>query len=75
MPMKQKTIDEILLPYKEDIPLDPSVMMGDRIVHALELMVNRNLKRIAVLHNNRPVGMLRLEDAFRMLGINMPEKH
>lgn len=72
--MKQKTINEILLPYQKGIPLDPSVMMGDRIIHALEIMLKYNLKRIAVLHNDRPVGMLCMEDAFRNLGLKMPEK-
>jgi len=72
--MERKKIDEILLPYKEGIPLQPHVMISDRIIHAVELMVKSDLKYIAVVKNNRPVGMLRLEDAFRKLGLQMPDK-
>ena len=72
--MERKKIDEILLPYKEGIPLHPRVRISDRIIHAVELMVNNNMTYIAVIKNNRPIGMLRLEDAFRKLGLQIPDK-
>jgi hypothetical protein len=72
--MRQKTVDEILLPYREGIPLHPSVVMGDKITHAVELMLKSNLKYIAVVRNQTPVGMLRLEDAFQRLGLRLPKK-
>ena len=43
--------------------------MGDRIIHAIELMVRNNLKCIAVLKNQRPIGMVHLEDAFQKMGL------
>ena len=70
--MRQKRVVEIVVPYQEDIPLHPSVTLNDKIVQAVELMVNHNLSRIAVVRNRRAVGMIRLEDAFGKLGLRMP---
>jgi signal-transduction protein with cAMP-binding, CBS, and nucleotidyltransferase domain len=47
--------------------------MGDRIIHAIELMVRNNLKCIAVLKNQRPIGIVHLEDAFQKIGL-MPAR-
>ncbi len=68
--MRIRKVDEILRPYAEGIPLDPSVHMGDRIIHAIELMVKNNLKCIAVLKNQRPIGIVHLEDAFQKIGLH-----
>jgi hypothetical protein len=67
--MRRRKVDEILLPYEEGVPLDPSVSIGDSIITAIELMVGMNLKQITVLRNQRPVGMVRLEDAFKKMGL------
>jgi len=67
--MRRKRVTEILLPYREGLPLDPSVSVDDRITHAIELMVNHNVRQLAVVKNERPVGMVRLEDAFEKLGL------
>jgi hypothetical protein len=67
--MRRRKVDEILLPYEDGVPLDPSVRIGDSIITAIELMVGMNLKRITVLRNQSPVGMVRLEDAFRKMGL------
>ena len=72
--MERKKIEEILLPYQQGIPLHPSVAMGDKLIHAVKLMVESNVNCIAVVENNRPVGMLRLQDAFQKLGLRIPEK-
>ena len=68
--MRKTKVDEILRPYTEGIPIDPSVHMGDRIIHAIELMVKNNLKCITVLKNQRPIGIVHLEDAFRKIGLH-----
>jgi hypothetical protein len=68
-PMKEKRVEEILLPFRKGVPLCPSVTMSDKITHAVELMVNNNLKFIAVVRNERPIGMVCLEDAFKKLGL------
>jgi CBS domain-containing protein len=67
--MRRRKVDEILQPYVEGVPLDPSVHLGDQIIHAIELMVRNNMKCIAVLRNQRPVGIVRLEDAFLKIGL------
>ncbi len=71
--MRRRKVDEILLPYEDGLPLDPSVRIGDRIITAIEVMVGKNLKQIAVVRNQRPVGMVRLEDAFKKIGLTMTE--
>jgi CBS domain-containing protein len=67
--MRKRKVEEIILPYREGIPVSPSVTAGDKITHAIELMVSHNLKSIAVVRHNRPVGMARLEDAFQKIGL------
>jgi CBS domain-containing protein len=67
--MRKRTVEEIVLPYKDGIPLNPYVTMDGRMVDAIELMVKNNLKTIAVVRNKRPVGMVYLEDALRKLGL------
>ena len=71
--MRRRKVDEILLPYEDGLPLDPSVKIGDRIITAIELMVGMNLKQIAVVRNQRPVGRVRLEDAFKKIGLTMTD--
>lgn len=67
--MRRKRVSEILIPYREGTPTDPSVNLDDRITRAVELMVNHNLRSITVVSNQRPVGMVRLQDAFEKLGL------
>jgi CBS domain-containing protein len=70
--MRRRKVDEILLPYEEGVPMDPSVRIGDTIIAAIELMVGKNLKQVAVLRNQRPIGLVRLEDAFKKMGLTRP---
>jgi len=72
--MKRKKVEEIILPIKEGVPLHPSVTMSDKIIHAIELMVNNNLKNITVVLNERPIGRVCLEDALKKLGLQIPRK-
>ena len=72
--MKNRKVGEIVLPFKEGIPLNPSVGIDDTIIHAIELMVDNNLKNIAVVLNARPIGRVCLEDALKKLGIQVPGK-
>ena len=67
--MKQRKVEEIVLPFKEGIPLHPSVRIGDKIIRAIELMVRNDLKCIAVIRKDRPVGMVCLDDAFQRVGL------
>ena len=67
--MRRQKVDEILLPYEEGVPLDPCIEMGERITDAIQLMVSNNLKCITVTRNKRPVGVIRLDDAFNKVGL------
>lgn len=71
--MKEKKIEEILQPLQEGLPLHPSLSLGDKIIHAIEIMVDNNLKCVAVVRDNRPIGMVCLKDAFQKLGLKMPD--
>lgn len=72
--MVTRSINPIIRPCSEALPLDPCVGIGEKISRAIELMVSHNLNRIAVVRNRRAVGMIRLEDAFQEIGLEMPAK-
>lgn len=72
--MTSSSIDPIIRPCTADLPLEPSVGLGEKITRAIEVMVSHNLNRIAVVRNRRAVGMVRLEDAFQEIGLQMPAK-
>jgi CBS domain-containing protein len=48
------------------------VAIGEKITRAIELMISHNINRIAVVRNQRAIGMIRLEDAFQEVGLEMP---
>ena len=62
-------MEEILLPYRVHVPVEPSINIGDKIIHAVELMVSHDLQEVAVVRGGRPIGMIRLQDAFQKLGL------
>jgi CBS domain-containing protein len=72
--MRQRTINPIIRSSSESLPLDPCVGLGETLSHAIELMVRHNLSRIAVVHNQRAVGVVTLEDAFEEIGLDIPAK-
>jgi hypothetical protein len=72
--MRPATIDGLIVPCAGDMALEPSVGFGEKITRAIELMVSHNLNRIAVVRNRRAVGMIRLEDAFQEIGLQLPVK-
>ncbi len=65
------TISKILLPLTRDLPTSPSVMLNDPLTKAIEIMIKHNVDTIAVLWNQRPVGRIRLNDAFDSVGIRI----
>jgi len=67
--MKTICVEEIIWPFKEGIPLYPSVASKDKVSYAIELMLKNNLKSIVVMRKNRPIGMLYLQDALKKLGL------
>jgi predicted transcriptional regulator len=49
--------------------LDHAVTPEDRLTHAVQLMLFYGIKRIAVVKNGHPMGIVRLEDALDKLGL------
>ena len=69
--METIKVKTILLPYRKETPLDYTVTPEDKVVYAVELMVDHNMKMIAVVRSGRPIGMIRLEDALKKLGLDI----
>ncbi len=67
--MKRLGVEAIIVPIEEGVPLTPSVDPEDRITDAIEVMLKNDLKRIVVTAGNRAVGMIRLEDALKKVGL------
>jgi CBS domain-containing protein len=67
-------VDSILLLCPEDLAPTPCVSAGEKITRAIELMLHHNVSRIAVVSNRRVIGMIRLEDAFQEIGLDIPAK-
>ena len=67
--MRTKKIQEILLPYDEEVSIIPYVSIDDKLIRAVELMLDHNLERITVIRNNKIVGIVKLKDALEMLGL------
>ena len=65
-------VREILLPFSGELPLSPSVHIDDPVSKAIEVMVRHNLRTLPVFRDRRPVGQVRLQDAFTIMGIQMP---
>ena len=58
-----------MLPYRDGVPLKPTVTPDDKLTRAIELMVVYNLKCIAVVRGRRPIGRVCFEDALEKLGL------
>ena len=67
--MKRLTVEAIIIPVEEGVALEPSVGPEDRITEAIEIMLKNDLKRIAVTRGGEVMGMMRLEDAFKKIGL------
>ncbi|MDY6990104.1 MAG: hypothetical protein SWQ30_18845 [Thermodesulfobacteriota bacterium] len=67
--MKKLVVEAIIIPIEEGVALEPSVGPEDRITEAIEIMLKNDLKRIAVARGNKLMGMIRLQDAFKQIGL------
>ncbi|WP_319522514.1 hypothetical protein [uncultured Desulfosarcina sp.] len=60
-----------MLPVTRELALEPSVHLDDPVTTAIEVMLKHNRDTIAVFWNKRPVGQVRLRDAFAVVGIRV----
>ena len=68
--MKRLTVEGIIVPITDGVALKPRVGPEDRITEALEVMLKNDLKRIAVTRGDKVLGMIRLEDALKQVGLD-----
>jgi len=68
--MKRLSVEKIIVPLEKDIPPEPFVRPEDRITEALEVMLTNDIKRIAVMKDDAVLGMIRLEDALKRVGLD-----
>ncbi len=67
--MEACQVKTVLLPYTPGVDLDHAVQPEDRLTYAVKTMLALGIKRIAVIRNGRPVGIIRLDDALARLGL------
>ncbi|MBC2715920.1 MAG: CBS domain-containing protein [Desulfobacteraceae bacterium] len=53
------------------MPINYTVTPEDKLIYAVELMLEKNIKSVSVVRSGRPIGMVRLEDALKKLGLNV----
>ncbi len=69
---QSRKVGEIVRPLVEGVPSTPCVGLTDPVMRAVELMLKKDLSRIAVSGRYGVIGHLRLEDALRHLGLHLP---
>jgi len=67
--METIKVKAILLPYRKETPTNYTVTPDDKVMYAIELMLEKNIKCVSVVRSGRPIGMIRLEDALKKLGL------
>jgi predicted transcriptional regulator len=72
--MKKLAVETIIVPVEQGLSPEPAVAPEDRITEALEVLLENNLKQIAVVRDGQAVGMMRLEDALKKLGLEKGTK-
>ena len=67
--MGRLTVESVMVPVEKGVGSEPSVERYDKITDALEVMLKNNRKRIAVRSKREVIGMIRLDDALKALGL------
>lgn len=67
-------IRKVLVPLDENLAPKPSVSAADRITKAIEAMLKNDVRRIAVTNGGKVIGMVRLEDALKKVGLEEDPK-
>ena len=69
--MESQQVQSIMRPYAREVTLNFTVAPEDKLTTAVERMLRYNTNRIAVVRNHRPVGVIRLADALKKLGLEI----
>ncbi|MDO9566019.1 MAG: CBS domain-containing protein [Candidatus Desulfaltia sp.] len=67
--MEKLKVKEITLLMDENLSAEQSVSLEDKITDAIEVMLKNDLDRIAVTSKNKILGMIKLEDALKVIGL------
>ena len=67
--MEKLHVKEITLLMDENLSTRLSVSVEDKITDAIEVMLKNDLERIAVTSKDKILGMIRLEDALKVVGL------
>lgn len=67
-----KKVLDIVRPCRVGIRPSPAVGLSDSVTRAIEVMLQHDLKSIAVMTNGRLVGCVELSQALNHLGLRMP---
>ncbi|MBU4100594.1 MAG: CBS domain-containing protein [Proteobacteria bacterium] len=67
--MEKLTVKEITLLMDGNLSTKPSVSVNDKITDAIEVMLKNDLDRIAVTSKDKILGMIKLEDALKVIGL------
>ena len=67
--LESHKVKSVMQPYMQDVSLKFSVGPEDKLTKAVKRMLFYNTNRILVVQNDRPVGIIRLEDALKKLGL------
>lgn len=67
--MEKLKVKEITLLMDENLSAEQSVSVEDKITDAIEVMLKNDLDRIAVTSKDKILGMIKLEDALKVIGL------
>ncbi len=67
--METLKVKEITLLMDKNLSIRPSVSVENKITDAIEVMLKNDLDRIAVTSKNKILGMIKLEDALKVIGL------
>lgn len=69
--MKESLVRDILLPPRAGLATAVVVGLDDRVVDAVQVMAEQGLAEVAVVWKSRAIGRIRIDDAFRQLGLGV----
>ena len=67
--MEKLKVKEIILFMDPNLSTKPSVSIKDKITDAIEIMLKNDLDRIAVVSKDKIIGMIKLDDALKVIGL------
>ncbi|MFV9647018.1 MAG: CBS domain-containing protein, partial [Desulfobacterales bacterium] len=62
-------VKEIILLMEKNLSIRPSVSVEDKITDAIEVMLKNDLDHIAVTSKDKILGMIKLKDALKVIGL------